>query len=105
MNNQKERTRELKFKCPECGSNKLIAWVGGKLDIDHVYDNGLFSWGDLYIKNLEDVVCAECGYAIEPNDEESWIEWLITHCDQDESEAGPAEGLGPPKQLEEEAKC
>ena len=91
MNSKIEKTRELKFKCPECGSNKLFAWVGGKLDIEHVYDNGVFSWGDLNIKNFEDVVCAECGYTIEPNEEEGWIEWLITHCEQDESEAEHAQ--------------
>ena len=91
MNSEIEKTRELKFKCPECGSNKLFAWVGGKLEIEHVYDNGVFSWGDLNIKNFEDVVCAECGYTIEQNEEEGWIEWLITHCDQDEPEAGHAQ--------------
>ena len=41
MNNEIESPRELKFICPECGSNELIAAVGGWLEFEHVYDTGL----------------------------------------------------------------
>jgi len=37
---------------------------------------------------LEDVHCAGCGFELEQNEEQGWIEWLIAHCDQEESEAG-----------------
>jgi len=80
MNNEIERPRELKFKCPQCGSNKLIAAVGGWLEIDHVYDSGVFTWSDIRIKQFEDVHCSGCGYEIDQNEEEGWIEWLIAHC-------------------------
>jgi hypothetical protein len=49
MNNEIESPRELKFKCPESESNKLIAAVGGWLEIDHVYDNGAFTCSDIRI--------------------------------------------------------
>jgi ribosomal protein L37AE/L43A len=91
MNNEIEKTRELKFKCPECGSNKLRASAAGWLEIDHVYDNGVFSWSDLTIKQFEDVQCSDCGYDIGQDEEEGWIEWLNSHCKQDESHAGKAQ--------------
>lgn len=88
MNQKTENPRELKFVCPKCGSNKLHASVAGLLDIDHVYDSGVFTWNDIYIKDFAEVQCSHCGYEIEQNEEEGWIEWLIAHCDQEESEAG-----------------
>jgi hypothetical protein len=42
MSDEIEKTRELKFKCPGCESNKLRASAAGWLEIDHVYDDGVF---------------------------------------------------------------
>jgi len=91
MNNETKEPRELRFVCPECGGNKLIAAVAGWLEIDHVYDNGVFSWGDIRIKQFDDVHCSGCGYEIEQNEEQGWIEWLIAIRDDEESEAGHAQ--------------
>jgi predicted RNA-binding Zn-ribbon protein involved in translation (DUF1610 family) len=91
INNETKEPRELRFVCPECGSNELIAAVAGWLEIDDVYDNGVFTWSDIRIKQFEDVHCSDCGYDLGQDEEEGWIEWLISHCNQDESEAGQAQ--------------
>lgn len=102
MNNEIERPRELKFKCPECRSNELIAAVAGWLEIDHVYDDGVFTWSDIRIKQFEDVHCSGCGYEIEEDEDEGWIGWLITHCDQEGSDTRQSEdhtSTAPPSEV------
>ena len=88
MNSEFKKTRELRFVCPECGSNSLRAWTSGMLEILHVYDNGVFTWGDMHPEELGEYECGGCRYSIARGECKDIVEWLIAHCKQDESEEG-----------------
>jgi len=88
MNSEFKKTRELRFVCPECGGNLLGALTSGDLDILHVYDNCVITWGDLRPDEIRDYYCRGCGYDIEFGECDGIVGWLIAHCKQDESEAG-----------------
>jgi predicted RNA-binding Zn-ribbon protein involved in translation (DUF1610 family) len=78
-----KKMRELRFVCPKCGGNSLTAVASGYLDIEHVYDNGVFTWGVLRPEEIGDYHCSECGYEIEFGECDSIVEWLVAHCDQE----------------------
>ncbi len=91
MNQETEKSKELKFVCPACGANSLRAWASGHLDIDAEYDNGLFTWRDMTPEDIGGYQCRECGYELEFDEDEGIAGWLKTHCNQDESGVGHAQ--------------
>lgn len=80
---ESEKKRELRFVCPECGANSLCSEASGYLNIDHVYENGVFTWGDMRPEEISEYFCRECGYELEFEEDEGIVEWLIAHCDQE----------------------
>ena len=88
MNHETQDFRELKFVCPKCGANSLQAEASGYLDIDHVYDDGVFEFGDMNPDDISDYQCGECGYKLEFSEDMTLSEWLMTHCSQDDPDAG-----------------
>ena len=91
MNQETRITRELRFVCPECGGNSLYAEASGYLDIDHVYDDNVFTWGDFTPEEMSDYRCRHCGYLLEMSEDVGLPEWLITHCIQDDAGAVQSE--------------
>ncbi len=87
MNQETKKSKELRFVCAECGANSLCAYSQGSFDIEHVYDNGVITWGYLRPDEIRDYYCGECGHELEFGEDEGIVEWLIAHCKQDESEA------------------
>lgn len=87
MNQETKDFRELKFVCPKCGANSLRAEVSGYLDIEHVYESGLFTWGQLYPEEIGEYRCRECGYQLELSEDVGLQEWLMSRCNQTEPDA------------------
>lgn len=91
MNQEAKEFRELKFVCPQCGANSLRGEASGYLHINHVYDNGVFEFGDMNPEEIEQIDyyhCAECGYLLELTEDVGLAEWLMTHCSQEDSDPG-----------------
>ncbi len=84
MNHETKDFRELKFVCPKCGASSLCAEASGYLAIDHVYDDGVFEFGDMNSDDISDYQCGKCGYKLEFSEDMTLSEWLMTHCSQDE---------------------
>lgn len=89
MNHETESSRELTFVCPECGSNSLWTYSQGCLEMDHVYDSGVITWDRMRPDEIREYHCGECGYELEFGEDQGIVEWLITHCKQNESGAEP----------------
>jgi predicted RNA-binding Zn-ribbon protein involved in translation (DUF1610 family) len=98
MNHETESSRELRFVCPECGSNSLWAYSQGRLEIEHVYDSGVITWDRMRPDEMREYHCGECGYELEFGEDQGIVEWLIAHCKQDESAAAqyPEDNSGAP---------
>jgi len=91
MNQKNESPRELKFVCPKCGSNSLWAHASGCLEIKHVYENSVIKWDEMRPEEICDYHCGSCAYELELGDEKGISEWLIAHCNQDESDVAQSE--------------
>ena len=86
----------LRFVCPDCGSDLLCKRIDLSVYISRMYDDGGSDWGDSEEEETVDYHCGECGrILVDPEGKklmgEDLVEWLLAHCSQDESDAGPSE--------------
>jgi len=88
MNQETENKRELRFVCPKCGNDWLQTRGERYMVVERVYDDGDFEWGHVLHEEVTDFLCGRCGHVLEFDGEEDLAEWLIAHCNQEDSEPG-----------------
>ena len=84
----KEEVRELKFRCPECGHEKLDYREAVLNEVTSVTSDGEFELGDERHDEILGYSCQQCGYVLEDDDEpviRRWhlAAWLTANCDQE----------------------
>jgi predicted RNA-binding Zn-ribbon protein involved in translation (DUF1610 family) len=88
---ESQKRRNLRFVCPKCGSGWLCARNQVEIEIEDVSEDGCFGFGSTLEEMIMDFYCSDCGYILEFGDEETLAEWLMTHCNQDQTDTGLSE--------------
>lgn len=85
----------LKFKCPECGGNKIeiVENTIAVSEITEIKEDGNFEYGP--VDNIDGETscyqCSKCGFVItdedgnDISDNESLVDWIKENCDEEQN--------------------